>query len=494
MRSQILTSLCILAAPAPALAQTCDPATIFGPATTAFSTNGPFEVRAADLNNDGLVDLVTANAVASSVAVALATAPGVFAPPTEFPVGGIPRDVRLADLDADGDIDAVAFDSGSRAFIPLLNDGTGALTAQPSLATVSTNIFFFTLADADNDGDADILGGSISVSSMNVFLNNGDGTFGPVIVTPGVPGQEVVAGDMNNDGNIDAIITDFPGDAIGVMLGNADGTFNAPIITPVVIPGGEAPTGLDVADFNADGWLDVATCMNSGEVAVLPGLGTGALDGTTSYDIGGSILIDLLAADLDGDGDQDIATQNILTDEITLLINDGAGVFDTTAVVPAPSDAFTLADIDGDLDPDLLLPQRAANIVSVLSNACGPFGPVILSQPRSVLRSPGDPAATFEVTAADADDYQWRLDGVPLSDDAVFSGTQTDTLVVGAGAGIEGLLDVVVSSSLFPGDDRTSDPAVIAERNDCPADVNADGLLTPADFTAWLAAFNLGCN
>lgn len=485
----------LAAAPLASIAQPCDPATLFGPNSVAINTTAPREVRVADMNGDGLVDLITADSNLGKVSVAIAAFPGVFDPPTAYATGGgFAWDVRLADLDGDGDTDAVVIDVTNDAFIPMLNDGSGALTAQPSSPMVSTNVLFFTLADVDNDGDADILGSSVDAGTIDVFLNAGNGTFGPASVQPGSPGQDIVTGDMNGDGNLDAIVTDFRGDGIGVMLGNGDGTFQPTITSPVVVPGGEAPTGIDVADFDGDGLLDVATGLNSGEVAVLFGTGGGVLGPATAYDIGGAILIDLYVADLDGDDDADIAAQNPVTDTITLLINNGAGVFDDSAVVTgAVSSAFTIADVDGDFDPDLLMPETSTNQISLRLNQCGPFGPVITSQPQSVLRSLGDPAAVFEVEALAAVAYQWRLDGVDLADDAVFTGTQTDTLVVAAGSGIEGLLDVVVSDGVDPAKDIASQPAVLAVRNDCPADQNFDGQLTPGDFNAWVLNYNLGC-
>ena len=70
-------------------------------------------------------------------------------------------------------------------------------------------------------------------------------------------------------------------------------------------------------------------------------------------------------ADVDGDGDLDIALGNFAYpgEPNRLYLNDGSGIFnDATARIPADSDqtsTVALADVDGDADPDLVIANHS---------------------------------------------------------------------------------------------------------------------------------------
>ncbi|MEZ6319216.1 MAG: hypothetical protein R3B49_10775 [Phycisphaerales bacterium] len=48
--------------------------------------------------------------------------------------------------------------------------------------------------------------------------------------------------------------------------------------------------------------------------------------------------------------------------------------------------------------------------------------------------------------AIDAETYLWRLNGTPINDGPLYSGTQTDTLTVAPALDSEGLYDVVLTN------------------------------------------------
>ncbi|HEX3446800.1 MAG TPA: FG-GAP-like repeat-containing protein, partial [Isosphaeraceae bacterium] len=130
-------------------------------------------------------------------------------------------------------------------------------------------------ADLNNDGKPDLVL-SLYDHNIDVFINNGNGTFQPAVPytteTPGAVGgypRGVVFGDFNGDGIVDIATlnvgqpvpadqsTPEPG-SVGVLYGNGDGTFQAPIqYTPYDLPG-----GLAVGDFNSDGLADLAVTQN----------------------------------------------------------------------------------------------------------------------------------------------------------------------------------------------------------------------------------------
>ena len=112
----------------------CDPASIF-PTTSPTTPAGdqPESVAIADLNNDGIPDLVAANESTSDVSVLPGNGDGTFQPQQPFATGDNPRSSAVADLDASGTPDLVTANTSSDNLSVLLNqcDFGPAITAQP---------------------------------------------------------------------------------------------------------------------------------------------------------------------------------------------------------------------------------------------------------------------------------------------------------------------------------------------------------------------------
>ncbi|MFH1620538.1 MAG: FG-GAP-like repeat-containing protein, partial [Patescibacteria group bacterium] len=78
----------------------------------------------------------------------------------------------------------------------------------------------------------------------------------------------------------------------------------------------------------------------------------------------------VFAADLDGDGDDDLATANYSSNSVSILVNNGDGTFVAAvnyAVGNRPATVFA-ADLDGDGDNDLAVANYYSDNVSVLLN------------------------------------------------------------------------------------------------------------------------------
>jgi hypothetical protein len=168
------------------------------------------------------------------------------------------------------------------------NDGAGHFTFSAKYLAVTTpdpgggdgqgdtvNPEHVDAADLTHSGRLDLVL-SLYDHNIDVFLNNGDGTFQPAVgyttETAGSVGgypRGVAFADVNGDGNLDIVTLNFgepvPADqptpqpgSLGVLYGNGDGTFQAPIqYTPYTLPGGVA-----VGDFNGDGFPDLAVTQN----------------------------------------------------------------------------------------------------------------------------------------------------------------------------------------------------------------------------------------
>ncbi|MEL7483557.1 MAG: hypothetical protein AAFN41_04295 [Planctomycetota bacterium] len=116
-----------------------------------------------------------------------------------------------------------------------------------------------------------------------------------------------------------------------------------------------------------------------------------------------------------------------------------------------------------------------------------------LAQPRDFIAIPNDIIELlFQVGALGSEArYQWRKDGQPISDLSLYDGFDTEQLFIVAGPQTIGVYDCVVTTQTQT---IISDSAIVAVRNDCPADQNFDGILDPADFNAWVLNYHRGCD
>lgn len=95
--------------------------------------SGVVAVALGDMNGDGRVDLVTANASSNDVAVLLGSPDAGFALPRLAPAGTQPALLALGDWNADGRRDAAVANTGSQDVSVLLGDGTGGLSPAGTL-------------------------------------------------------------------------------------------------------------------------------------------------------------------------------------------------------------------------------------------------------------------------------------------------------------------------------------------------------------------------
>ncbi|MCB9718767.1 MAG: VCBS repeat-containing protein [Myxococcales bacterium] len=254
---------------------------------------------------------------------------------------------------------------------------------------------------------------------LGLLSGNGNGTLQAPVTAAALGGMpvEMVAGDMTGDGVPDVAVLDTAADAVGLLVGDGMGGFAAPVNTVA----GVGVVDLDIGAFNGDAAQDVGvllgtdqtlqlllggpgmltlggvTGVNAGVNATVAigdyngafdmfddimglgpggfhawatnGTGLGFLGAVANAFGGGGTFVELVAGDVNGDGNDDVAAIDIAGDTMVVgLSTGGPASFNfqpPVAVGTDPSD-IVLYDLDGDGDAEAVVCNAGSNDVMVL--------------------------------------------------------------------------------------------------------------------------------
>lgn len=274
-----------------------------------------------------------------------------------------PHSSALVDLDRDGWLDMVTMDGEDRV-MTLRNDRSGALV-QDAIYTLAgmDEIIWITTADFDGDGDPDIAAVDEKTDFLAVLLNRGDGTFEqtPNLLDPGSEPQFLAAADFDRDGDIDLACVDRSGNAIPILDNRGDAVFSL----KAAPASGQTPVGVAAGDFDGRDGPDLAV-VTSTRLAILLNQGDGSFGERVSQLLDSPRFV--TAADMDSDGDLDLAIAQEGADRLSVFVNDGAGAFTLAASIPlgrAPR-SVVVADIDGNGLPDLVSGNELSDSISLV--------------------------------------------------------------------------------------------------------------------------------
>jgi hypothetical protein len=385
---------------------------------------------AADLNGDGRPDLVGAGANGASVM--LNNGNGTFGARVDYPAGGQTQDVAAGDFNGDGRIDiAITIYTQQISLSLLTGNGDGTFNPPVNFPNTSgADSPSIVATDLNNDGNLDVaIGHGIacftapctSARTISVILGNGNGTFQPSSEIDVGSGQyKVSVGDFNRDGKKDLALG-AGNTRLYILLGVGNGTFvQQPTI--FLVPGGDlfaAATDVAVADYNGDTIQDLAACMGNGNgTAILIGNGDGTFgEPFRILDNAIDVPQSLAAADYNRDGFVDIAralgdgTRGLFD----ILHGNGNGTFQPAVryLVPPPVSSqggivIISSDFNIDGRPDTALLQGGASAsLKVSMNTTGappsqatPTRTPTRTATRTPTRTPTPPApqATFTAT------------------------------------------------------------------------------------------------
>jgi hypothetical protein len=372
----VLTLLGAVAAAPPA----ADAAASFAARATFATGAFPRATAVADLNGDGLLDLVVANEGVSpgpgSVSVLLAdmSVPGTYLPAVDYVADDFPSDLAVADLDGDDIPDILVVNLTVATLSVLLGNGDGTFGPRVDYAA-GTGAYALAVADFNGDAVPDVAITNSGQSTVSVLLGSSSapGTFPTrVEYTTSADPTGLVVGDFDGDGIPDIAAAVFGGATVAILLGVGDGTFPA---TADEYFAGNEPHAITAGDFNGDEVLDLAVSNYFDQtITVLRGSasapGTFVIDAMYDTDLAGNVE-SLASADLDGDGNVDLVATIFTTDgPLSVFAGNGDATFSTAVDFSTGDDprGITVADLDGDGRPDIVLADLASDTVSVLLN------------------------------------------------------------------------------------------------------------------------------
>ena len=353
----------------------------FSQSTNINSSSGVavFGVSSADMNGDGIPDIVVAKQ-ASTVVYTNSGAGTQFPQASTFSQTSTTAGLAIADVNGDGRMDVIAADRTGNYLNVLTNDGAGTLVqlgGNYAITGSSANFMgvYPGLLDQNPGVDFVLLPGG--QTTMNIYTNDGIGNFAISTNLPALftTSRDMAIADMNGDGTNDLVLipsTAITGSSIGfiVMTNNGKGVFQ--YWTTNLIQTAGSIYSVAVADFNGDGKNDIALAdlpVNP-SVVVYTNNGTGfGLYSSNIFNFTSSGAV-IKVADFNQDGKPDILADSVNSQIAVCFTNSGAGlgfVGSTTNTSPNALNAMSVSDFNGDGFPDFAV-FSSANVVSAYLN------------------------------------------------------------------------------------------------------------------------------
>jgi Bacterial Ig-like domain (group 3)/FG-GAP-like repeat len=386
------------------------------------TTNGNGQFATADLNGDGLADVVGVDASLNLVS-ALGRGDGTFSS-TFTTAGSSLASVATGDFNGDGKADVVAASGGAQGDTVAISGpqdsalffygGNGNGTFQPSLPGIdlkTAGAEFPVVGDFNGDNNLDALlpyclDFPQSGSGLIFVPGKGNGNFGsPVLFSQQNTSicQPVLVGDLNNDKKLDLVWNG------AVYLGNGDGTFQQ-------APLGLTGTALVVADLNGDGIPDLFMgSIGAAAGTIYAGNGNGTFQPTPFYTLPLSDISLAKASasigDVNADGHPDIVLQYTTSqsiDQVIVLLGDGTGKFTLDS-----NNYYSSFFNDGSLGGALVRLNNQApklandNALDYLSFSTGAVIPLLnQNNPKPVVPTLASSSTVLAVSASTASENQ----------------------------------------------------------------------------------------
>lgn len=338
----------------------------------------PQDVVICDVDEDGHLDILTANSESEDVSVLVGDGAGGFRPTagSPLPTGIASHLIECADLTGDGHPDVAVTSHDNHDVVILPGDGDGGLDAAsrlrvPAHEAGEPHNHGLLAVDMDDDGALDIVTTNQEDQSVSVLRGDGSGGFSPAPGSPFRVGRMpyiAAAGDVDGDGFLDVAVPNAVDGNVTILHGEANGSFAEPPGSPYAVESRPYFTGL--ADLNGDDRLDLVTShAETSLLTILIGDGMGGFGPAPGSPVDAENRgYKVRFGDVNFDGHIDLITSG--GTGVAVLLGDGTGGF-----APAPGSPFptgsgawsvAVADVDGDGDLDVVTGNSDDDAVTVL--------------------------------------------------------------------------------------------------------------------------------
>jgi adhesin/invasin len=428
-----------------------------GNGSTAFLGNAfysanafTFELASGDFNEDGNLDIITANGYPGNFTFMEGHGDGRFGPLsllTSYGAVGL----GVADFDLDGDLDVIGSSSNFSELSMSRNLGDGSFSeteyfdltpysseqlsvgdfnedGYPDVVTHGAGLFVVSINDAidgfepvqvytstvslgggertmsvgyfNGDDHLDLAGTYINTDELAIVFGNGDGTFGlPLQLSTADYPRRMVSGDLNQDGWDDLVVCASEADVVQVFFSNGNGTFQSPIN----LTSGNNPNGATILDANLDGKMDAAIgYVDSDEIVIFLGNNGSFGTGISTTAPTGSNVSGLNKVDMNNDGKVDIVAALYQTNQASIFFSNGDGTFQPAISFGADRSPVSIesGDFNEDGAIDLAVLNSTSNNISVILN-----NSAFISVEGSLAFCEGD---SVHLVASEGYSYEWN--------------------------------------------------------------------------------------
>jgi hypothetical protein len=277
-----------------------------------------------------------------------------------FPCGDTVSKMEIADFNGDGKADVLA--SSNKGLHVLFGNGDGSL--QQCVTLASDVMPDFVAVDLDHDGTIDVIGWT-EQGALLFYRGLGTSVMSPVTLVKYDHRTAFTVADLNADKLLDVIVSGPLGPdnlpRVAILLGQSGGGFSSPTTVQLADSvAGDSISQLTPWDVDHDGHLDILTFVKSG-LQMLKGDGRGGLQRTdTVFGVSPGIV-----ADFDNDGYPDVAVSSY-TGDLSITFGSSSGWNRRNSIRLFQTDSLLADDVDGDGFTDLIGFRRG--IFAVLRN------------------------------------------------------------------------------------------------------------------------------
>ncbi|HYK45337.1 MAG TPA: FG-GAP-like repeat-containing protein, partial [Parafilimonas sp.] len=379
----------------------------FNPKTKVYE-GFPYGITAADVDGDGLTDLVSPSG-GNLLILPNSSSNGnlSFNSPVVLTVGSFPYAVAFKDINGDDKADLIVANKDAdnvSVFKNTSQPGNISFAAKQDFA-VGTGPHSIAVSDLDGDGKADIVTANTLANTVSVLRNTSQ--FGVISFATkidyatGLEPYWVRIGDIDGNGKADIVFANYASSNISVLR-NTSTVGVLAFAARVNFTTGSFPRAVALGDIDGDGKLDIAVAnYNSNTMSVFRNTSpSGSITMAARADFAASGGPSCVAiGDVDGDGKPDLAVTNEIANTVSIFKNNStSGVLSIAApsdfVTPAKPQEVVVCDINKDGKPDLSVQDIGVGQISVLTQVCN------LPAITSVLPIQASPGSTVTISGS----------------------------------------------------------------------------------------------